>query len=106
MRYIPAIYLVLSVLALGVFIAGLPVVAGDDADPIAAVYALLLALPLILVLEILGEVPTAAMVALILLAMGANYMALRLLGRRWRPASSDAATPRATPEARSRPASS
>lgn len=84
MRYLPAIYLVLAIISLGIFVAGLPAVAGDDADPLAVVFAFILALPLILVLEFLGDVPMAVTVAVMLIAMAVNYALLRLLTRRWR----------------------
>ncbi|MDR7102719.1 hypothetical protein [Croceicoccus sp. BE223] len=94
MRHLPAIYLVLAIISLGILVAGLPAVAGDDADPLAVVFAFILALPLILVLEFLGDVPMAVTVAVILIAMAVNYAALRLLTRRWRTApTGDLAAP-------------
>ncbi len=50
MRHIPTVYLVIAVISLGLFVAGLPAIAGADADPLAGVFALLVALPWILVL--------------------------------------------------------
>lgn len=44
-RRIPLFYAGLCILAFGAFLAGLPAIAGDDADPLAGILIFLLALP-------------------------------------------------------------
>lgn len=90
MRHIPTVYLVIAVIALGLFVAGLPAIAGADADPLAGVFALLVALPWILVLNLFGAVPIAATMIVTLAAIALNYVILRWLVRKSRQAKAGA----------------
>lgn len=90
MRHLPTIYLVIACIAVALFVAGLPVFAGEDADPLAGVFAFLVALPWILVLTLLGDVPLAVTIAVTLGGIVLNYLILRRLTRRWRVAHTGA----------------
>jgi len=85
MRWLTWLYLAACALALLVLVLGLPAVAGPDADPLAAVFAFLLALPWVLVLDLMGEVPLAVSVALTVGSMALNVVVLLGLAR-WRAA--------------------
>lgn len=82
MKHLPTAYLVICALAFGVFVAGLPAIAGDDADPLAGVFMYLVALPWILVLNLFDEVPIAATLAAAIAGMAINFLILRWLVRR------------------------
>lgn len=81
-RRIPLLYAGLCVLAFGVFLAGLPAIAGEDADPLAGIFIFLLALPWIFALDALGELPLWATALASIAAMGVNFLILSLLLRR------------------------
>jgi len=83
MRYVATAYLLLCLLALGVLVAGLPAFAGSDADPLAGVFAFLLALPWVLVLDLVDEAPLAVTVLATIAGMAINYAILRWLGSRF-----------------------
>ena len=77
-------YLALCVIALVLMAAGSPIFAGDDADPLSSIFALILAYPWVLVLELLTEPPYALNVLVMILSMGLNFLILSWLGRRGR----------------------
>ena len=82
--WIAWIYAVLCLAALALMAAGSPMFAGDAADPLSSVFAYLLALPWILVLDLLGETSFAINVAVMVFSMGLNFLILSWLGRRGR----------------------
>lgn len=83
LRLMPAAYLTLCAAALFVFALGTPWWAGEDADPLSAVFAYVLALPWIRLLDLVeGETPVALAVAAMIAGMALNWWLLRLLVRR------------------------
>ncbi len=82
LRFVPTIYLALCAAALGIFVMGLPAVAGDDADPLSAVFVYLVSLPWILVLRLIGDHGTGTALAAAVIGMAINYVILRWLLRR------------------------
>ena len=82
--WIAWIYAALCILALILLAAGSPMFAGDDADPLSSVFAYLLALPWIRVLDLLGDTSFAINVAVLILSMGLTFLILSWLGRRGR----------------------
>ena len=82
--WIAWIYAALCLLALVLMAAGSPMFAGDAADPLSSIFAYLLALPWILVLDLLGDTSFAINVAVMVLSMGLNFLILSWLGRRGR----------------------
>lgn len=82
MRFVPLAYLALCVVALAIFAAGSPALAGANADPLSAVFAYLLSLPWVLALDLVGEVPMAVSLAFMLAGMAINFLILRALVRR------------------------
>ena len=80
--WIAWIYAALCLLALVLMAAGSPMFAGDAADPLSSVFAYLLALPWILVLDLLGDTSFAINLAVMVFSMGMNFLILSWLGRR------------------------
>ena len=81
-KWIAWIYAALCILALVLMAAGSPMFAGDDADPLSSVFAYLLSLPWILMLQLFGDMSFAINVAVMVLSMGLNFLILSWLGRR------------------------
>lgn len=77
MRHIPTIYLVMAIFALGIFVAGLPAIAGSDADPLAGVFAFIVALPWILALDLIGSDSLTMTMIFAVLGIVFNYLILR-----------------------------
>lgn len=75
-------YLGACVVALGLFVLGLPALAGANADPLAGVFAFVLALPWILVLDLLAEPSMAASLVVTVGAMALNFSVLRWAAHR------------------------
>ncbi len=73
------VYAALCVAAVAVFLAGYWGIAGSEADPVAAIYAFLLALPWVLVLTQLPDVPVWLSIAGPIAAMALNLWLLRRL---------------------------
>lgn len=84
LRWIPSIYLAFCAGALVVFALGTPWLAGEDADPVSAVFAYLLALPWVRLLDLVkSETPFALAVTGLLAGMAINWWVLRWLVRRF-----------------------
>lgn len=91
MRHIPTIYLVIAAIAIALFVMGLPAFAGSDADPLSGIFALIVAMPWVLVLGLFGDPPMAVTIVITLVGIALNYVILRRLTRRWRMGRSDPA---------------